>query len=73
LYQRTDGSLCEVDEDGWLEDDELPRDDAINIKPTSLEVFEAEPIGMDGCEGWWSRRSQMDRPPTNVISRADPA
>ncbi|WP_063040661.1 hypothetical protein [Nocardia pseudovaccinii] len=38
IYQRADGSVMPVDEDGWVcdSDAELDKDDAITIQPTSV-------------------------------------
>ncbi|WP_330250852.1 hypothetical protein OG874_32280 [Nocardia sp. NBC_00565] len=36
ICQRSDGSLCRVDEDGWISDSDLDKVDAITIMPTSV-------------------------------------
>lgn len=42
IYQRADGSVMPVDEDGWVSDSdaELDKDDAIRIQPTSVRDTE---------------------------------
>ncbi|WP_330250733.1 hypothetical protein OG874_31635 [Nocardia sp. NBC_00565] len=41
LYQRADGSLCEIGADGWLtEYDDLDCGEAITIEPTSVQDIE---------------------------------
>ncbi|MFE7796779.1 hypothetical protein [Nocardia sp. NPDC057440] len=43
IYQRADGSLSRVDEDGWISDSDTDLDkvDAITIMPTSVVDTEA--------------------------------
>lgn len=42
IYQRADGGLSRVDDDGWLSDSDadLDKDDAITIAPTSVHDTE---------------------------------
>ncbi|WP_433205606.1 hypothetical protein ACQP1G_18320 [Nocardia sp. CA-107356] len=58
LYERADGSICEVDEDGWpTEYDDLDRDDAIPVKPIRVSDFEIGPFDAGGT----SRLTPHDR------------
>ncbi|WP_330250705.1 hypothetical protein OG874_31485 [Nocardia sp. NBC_00565] len=50
LYHRADGSLCGVDEHGWLvEYDDLDKDEVISIKPTSVRDREDSEVEEMPC------------------------